>query len=152
LTALEKAIEADPNNKTVYFAAGSTFQDMMEADGAELDEETREEFLAKAGGYYDKALELDPNYKDAAYNKGAMYLNAGIDMDTQKNNLKLGDPNFEVLEKKASEMFEKAISALEVAHKLDPKNKPIVKYLKVLYGKIGNREKQMEMNNKLKEM
>ncbi len=152
LSALEKAIQADPNNKTVYFAAGSTFQDMMEAEGAELDAKTREEFLAKAGGYYDKALELDPNYKDAAYNKGAMYLNAGIDMDTQKNNLKLGDPNFEVLEKKANEMFTNAISALEVAHKLDPKNKPIVKYLKVLYGKIGNREKQMEMNNKLKEM
>lgn len=152
LESLEKAIQADPNNKTVYFAAGSTFQDMMEADGANLDAETREEFLAKAGSYYDKALELDPNYQDAAYNKGAMYLNAGIDMDTQKNNLKLGDPNFEKLEKKANEMFSKAISALEVAHKLDPKNKPIVKYLKILYGKVGNREKQLEMNNKLKEM
>ncbi|MEZ4938696.1 MAG: hypothetical protein R2799_13985 [Crocinitomicaceae bacterium] len=64
-------------------------------------------------------MELDPKYQDAAYNKGAMYLNAGIDMDTQKNNLKLGDPNFEKLEKKANEMFAKAIDALEVAHQLD---------------------------------
>ncbi|MEZ4938697.1 MAG: hypothetical protein R2799_13990 [Crocinitomicaceae bacterium] len=47
LDALEKAIQADPNNKTVYFAAGSTFQDMMEADAANLDAETRE-FRVKA--------------------------------------------------------------------------------------------------------
>lgn len=152
LKSLEKAIELAPDNKTIYFAAGSTLQDIMDAEGSDLDAETRAEFLKKAGSYYDKALELDPNYQDAAYNKGAMYLNAGIDTDTQKNNLKLGDPNFEKLEKKANEFFGKAIEALEVAHKLDPKNKPIVKYLKILYGKVGNREKQVEMNNKLKEM
>ncbi|MCB0478918.1 MAG: tetratricopeptide repeat protein [Crocinitomicaceae bacterium] len=153
LSALEKAIELAPDNKTIYFAAGSTLQDLMDADDSKLDAATREEFLMKAGGYYDKALELDPNYADAAYNKGAMYLNAGIDTDTEKNNLDLNDrENFQRLEKKANEMFNKSIEALEVAHKLDSKNASIVKYLKILYGKVGNREKQVEMNNKLKEL
>jgi tetratricopeptide (TPR) repeat protein len=152
LKSLEKAIELDPTNKTVYFAAGSTFQDLMDADDSKLDEATKKEFLEKAGSYYDKALEIDPNYQDAAYNKGAMYLNAGIDMDTKANNLPLGDPNEAKYKAEAKTLFEKAISALEIAHKLDAKNKPIVKYLKILYGKVGNKEKQLEMNNLLKTM
>ena len=152
LDALEKAIQADPNNKTVYYAAGSTFQDLMDQEGDKIDDETRKQFLDKAGSYYDKALELDPNYLDAAYNKGAMYLNAGVDITKKANNLQLGDPKFDVLQEQAKEMYEKAIPALEKALELDPKNKGIVRNLKILYGKVGNREKQTEMTNKLKTM
>lgn len=148
LDALEKAIKADPNNKTVYYAAGSTFQDLMDQEGEKIDDETRAQFLEKAGGYYDKALEIDPNYLDAAYNKGAMYLNAGVDITKKANNLQLGDPQFEVLQAEAKKMYEKAIPALEKALELDGKNKGIVRNLKILYGKVGNKEKQLEMRDR----
>lgn len=61
ISELDEAIAGDPGNVVYYFARANSFEAMGELD--------------KAASDYDKILEIDPSYYDAAYNKGVMYLN-----------------------------------------------------------------------------
>jgi tetratricopeptide (TPR) repeat protein len=74
ITKLDKAIADDPGNTIYYFARAISYEGLKELELAEAD--------------YDKILEIDPSYFDAAYNKGVMYLNkvaALVDEMNEKN-------------------------------------------------------------------
>jgi len=58
---LNGAIADDPDNTIYYFARAISYEGLGEND--------------KAAADYDKILEIDPEYYDASYNKGVMYLN-----------------------------------------------------------------------------
>ncbi len=58
---LDVAIADDPGNTIYYFARAISFEGIGDMDKASAD--------------YDKILEIDPSFYDAAYNKGVMYLN-----------------------------------------------------------------------------
>jgi len=62
VSELDEAIDSDPGNVVYYFARAITFEGMGE--------------IEKASADYDKILEIDPEYYDAAFNKGVMYLNS----------------------------------------------------------------------------
>lgn len=61
LAKLDKAIELDPGNKVYYFARGIARDGTGAWEGAEAD--------------YMKAIEIDPDYYDAHFNLGVVYLN-----------------------------------------------------------------------------
>jgi tetratricopeptide (TPR) repeat protein len=61
IAKLNAAIDEDPGNTIYYFARAISYEGLGQLD--------------KAAADYDKILEIDPRYYDAAYNKGVMYLN-----------------------------------------------------------------------------
>ena len=61
ITKLDAAIADDPGNTIYYFARAISYEGLDETE--------------KAAADYDKILDIDPEYYDAAYNKGVMYLN-----------------------------------------------------------------------------
>jgi tetratricopeptide (TPR) repeat protein len=63
---LDAAIAADPGSTIYYFARAISFEGLGETD--------------KAAADYDKIIEIDPEYYDAYYNKGVMYLNKVSDI------------------------------------------------------------------------
>lgn len=72
---LAKAIDADPENKTLYSVFGNTYDNLMK--DAE-DEETKMKMMAEAEKYYKIALEKDPEYGDVVYSLGALYYNEAV--------------------------------------------------------------------------
>lgn len=58
---LNAAIDADPASTIYYFARAISYEGLNE--------------IEKAAADYDKIIEIDPEYYDAYYNKGVMYLN-----------------------------------------------------------------------------
>lgn len=58
---LNAAIEADPESTIYYFARAISYEGLND--------------IEKASADYDKIIEIDPEYYDAYYNKGVMYLN-----------------------------------------------------------------------------
>ena len=60
ISELDAAIEEDPGNTIYYFARAISYEGLGDMD--------------KAAADYDKILEIDPEYYDASYNKGVMYL------------------------------------------------------------------------------
>ncbi|MFO7999331.1 MAG: tetratricopeptide repeat protein [Bacteroidales bacterium] len=73
---LSVAIEKDPENPSLYFALAANFDKMTQDTTYSANE--RQTFFQEAERYYQKAIELDPEYFDAIYNLGVLYYNEGI--------------------------------------------------------------------------
>jgi len=61
---LNKLLELDPNNAQLCFALGTIYGDENNGDVFDVD---------KARQYYERALEINPDYYDAIYNIGVLY-------------------------------------------------------------------------------
>ncbi|MDA0777860.1 MAG: hypothetical protein O3C19_02205, partial [Bacteroidetes bacterium] len=83
---LDVAIADDPGNTIYYFARAISFEGIGDMDKASAD--------------YDKILEIDPSFYDAAYNKGVMYLNKVAKVVDQLN----GEYKPSIIAKKEAEI------------------------------------------------
>jgi len=100
ITKLDKAIAEDPGNTIYYFARAISYEGLKE--------------MAKAEADYDKILEIDPTYYDAAYNKGVLYLNkvaALVDEMNEKNVYKPSE--IAKYESQINALYEKGIVQFE---------------------------------------
>lgn len=86
ITKLNAAIEEDPGNTIYYFARAISYEGLNDTE--------------KAAADYDKILEIDPEYYDAAYNKGVMYLNKIAKIVDELN----GEYKPSIIEKKEAEI------------------------------------------------
>jgi len=124
---LDKAIEADPNNKVYYFAKGTFFDQTDRYD---------ESFEA-----YQKALEIDPTYFDAMFNIGVLQFNKGADLFNEANDLPPDDfARIDELTELAFVEFQKAAEYFEKALELDPTDIVTMKQLKVIYFRYRTKE------------
>lgn len=129
---LEEALRIDNTNPTIFFAVGTTYDQMGQKD--------------KAKESYKKAIEFKPDYFDAIYNLGALYVNeAAIIMDAA-NKLPLGDPKYDVEKKKADEMLKEATPYLEKAVELDPTEINTLVTLKEIYARTQQYDKLTKIN------
>jgi tetratricopeptide (TPR) repeat protein len=137
LEYLAKAKANDPNNKSFYFAEGTLYDKMSDANNA-----------IKA---YDKAIEIDPKYYDAYYNAAVVYYNSAVKMMEEAVN---ETDNNKYLEKKAAaeEQFKKAIPYMEKASEINPQETSPLETLKALYYRLKMNDKLEQVNQKLKEL
>lgn len=132
--SLEAAVRLAPENHTLYFVQGQSYEAMEDRDEAE-----------KA---YLKAIEINPEYTDAYYNLGALHYNKGVEKYTKANELPLDaveeynkmaeDANKNFLD--AQPYFEKAFESLSDDQNL--KNSLIQ-----IYQKTKQNDKLSEINN-----
>ena len=136
LTNLDLAISKDPENALLVFARG-TIHDKKES-------------LALAAADYNKALELKPDYFDAAYNLGAMYFNQAANYNNKANEYSYKEATkIKEATKKAEEFFTKAKGPLKTAHEIDPSDKGTIDSLMKIYINEGDNENYKIMKAKL---
>jgi roadblock/LC7 domain-containing protein len=140
LASLKIAIEKDPKNISLYLVQGETYSQLAFPEvnegkkGAKYDEYTK-----KAEESYLKALEINPADFKANYNIGAYYNNIGAQISNAAN--KLTDmTKIAKEEKKAAEIFNKAIVYLEKAYEQDKTDRDTMTALKQLYIKTNQTE------------
>ena len=137
LTNLNTAITNDPSNVVLYFARGTVYENLKEIDKAVTD--------------YKKALELKPDYYDAAFNLGAFYFNSGADKINESNKLPLSaTKKYDALKAAAKKDFETAVPYIEAAHKAKPSDGATGEMLANLYTHTGQYEKATEIRAKFK--
>ena len=133
---LNVAIEEDPGNTIYYFARAISYEGLNENE--------------KAAADYDKILEIDPEYYDASYNKGVMYLNRVAKIVEELD----GEYKPSIIEKKEAEInieYKKAI--VEFEHVFNNNDDMPIAEKVVLAGtmkKIYARLEQMEKYNEMK--
>lgn len=132
--SLSEAIAADPTNKQLYFAVGTIYEKANKPE--------------KAVQSFQKALELDSMYEDAAYSLGAHYVNEGAKIKQSADSLPFGDPNYDKILKKADDIYKKAIPHLEHAARINPKNPEVMRALFQLHRRLGNTDKALEYKAK----
>jgi len=133
---LESALEIDNTNPSIFFAVGTIYDQMGDID--------------KAVGAYENALKLNPEYFEANYNLGALYVNQAADILDKANDLPLDAvAEYDAAKKKADEMLEKSLPYLEKALELMPDDTNTMVSLKEIYTRLGMTDKLKTIDEKL---
>ncbi|MDR0969899.1 MAG: tetratricopeptide repeat protein [Lentimicrobiaceae bacterium] len=110
---LKLMVEKDPSNHTIFFVLGTIYGD----------EENNPDIFNKdtAIEYYKKAIAIKPDYFDAVYNLGALYINEANKITATANELPLEEQKkYEEMTEEAAEILRTALPYVEKAHELDP--------------------------------
>lgn len=137
-TLLQEAIKLDPANPELQYNLG-----VISAESGQTEE-------AKA--YYEKALELDPNYVNAYINLSALILGKEEALITEMNNLgssKKDNLRYDELRKQRQDLYREAVPFLTKALELDGQNINAAKTLMNIYSILGETAKQNEMKAKV---
>lgn len=138
LKNLEQAIEQDKTNPTIFFAVGTTYDQLG--------------MFEKAESAYLNAIELNPDYFEAHYNLGALYVNKAAEVQQQANDLPLDDvEGYEKLKAQADDLLKKSLPHLEKAIELNPDDTNTLISLKEIYTRLNMLEKLKAVDAKLKE-
>jgi tetratricopeptide (TPR) repeat protein len=132
---LKLAIDKDPNNAVLYFAAGTIYDKLGNRDAV----------LAN----YKKAIEINSEYYDAFYNLGAFLFNEGKILQDKANEEK-DMKKYDAGKKLADAKFAEALPFLERAVELRPDDMDIANILLQLYGRLSMDEKFLELKKKIK--
>ena len=125
LQKIETAIANDPKNKTLYYYAGLTYSSAKD--------------YVKAGEYYQKALDIDPNYYEANLNQGFVIMSPAIDIFNAANKLPANkQKEYTAAIAKSDAIFTKAEPYILKATEENPTSLEALSNLKTVY--IGRKE------------
>ncbi len=135
---IEEATIKDPSNAELQFNLG-----ILAADSGDV---------VTAKKYYNKAMELNPNYVSANINMAVLLLGSDKDIMEEMNSLgnsSADNKKYDELLEKRKSMYREAIPYLKKAIELDVKNIDAVRTLKNIYSSLGETDKFKEMKAKL---
>ena len=97
------------------------------------------------------SLEIKPDYFDAIYNLGALYVNHAARLMTEANAIPMDKiKEYDAKKAEADAALEKALPYLEQAHQMDPSDRNTMVTLKEIYARKSMLDKVKEMDAKLK--
>lgn len=137
---VEKVIEKDPNNATLYYNLGVTTAKMGDQE--------------KAISYYKKAINIDPEMVNANINIASAILNKEQAIIEEMNGLGMSNADnkrYDKLQKERNELYREAVPYLEKVIQKEPKESPeykqSVQILTQIYGMLGETEKADALKN-----
>ena len=131
---MKEAIEQDPNNATLYFNLGVVnAQRGMKED---------------AIGYYEKAIEIEPEYESGYLNLVSLILEGESDIVDEMNSLgnsKSDNARYEILKNDRENLYRECVPILENLIEINNQNEEAIKTLMNIYGTLGDNEGFMKM-------
>lgn len=137
LKNLDLAIQSDPTNPLFPYVKGVIQQtEMKNNEGA----------MAS----YEQALAINPDYFDALYMKGVIYVEKANAYTEEMNKLPLNaTKKYNALKEEQKKVFQEALPYFEKAYAQKDYDADVLRALKEVYYKLEMNEKSMEMNKKL---
>jgi tetratricopeptide (TPR) repeat protein len=134
---LEMALKFDKTNPSIFFAVGTIYDQMGD--------------IPAATSAYENAIALKPDYFEANYNMGALYVNQAANLLDSANALPLDAvKEYDALKTKADDMLQKAVPYLEKSHELMPDDVNTMVSLKEIYTRLGMTDKLKTIDEQLK--
>jgi len=144
ITYIDKAIQDDPGNASLFFAKGTIYDKLADFE--------------KAIESYKKAIEVDPKYFDPYYNLGTIFYNKGVKYLEEANKIPAKEiEKYDGIIVKANEEFKNALPFFEKANEINPNDKSSIENIKNIYFRYRNESEEMnkkylEYNEKLQNM
>jgi len=135
---LEIATQKDPNNAELQYNLGVIASESDDNEGAKK--------------YYNKAIELDPNYINAYINMAALILNGEQAIIEEMNGLgssKKDDLRYDELREDRQDIYKSAIPYLDKALSINSKNVNAAKTLMNIYSVLGETDKYKAIKEKI---
>lgn len=140
MAKIDEAIAIDAGNVVYYFLKGSIQQTEMKDYEAAL-------------ASYNKAIEIDPEYADAYYNAGMVYIDMANELVEKMAALSYNETTkYNKYKEQQTEWFELSIPYFEKSLELLPNDEATIKALQQVYRKTGNHAKFKEMQDLLDAM
>lgn len=137
LDNLETALEQDTTNPSIYFAIGTNYENLEEYDEAE--------------NAYKQAIRLNPEYFDAFYNLGALYVNRAAAILDSANALPLEETEkYDKMKAEADAYLKESIPHLERALEINPNDRTTIVSLREIYARLNMTEKLNEIKEMMK--
>jgi tetratricopeptide (TPR) repeat protein len=151
---LKKAIEKEPDNKTLYSTLGNVFDNLYQREAEAGNDAKAQEYFDSALDYYNQATEKDPNFVDAIYSIGALYYNKAASMTAELNKLaedysKEGLKKYDAKKAEIFEQFDQALPWFKKAESLDPNDINTLIALKEIFARKDDLDTSKEMANRL---
>jgi len=112
--AMQKAVEIDPSNKLINFNLATAYYQLKKYEQAKK--------------YYDKTIELDPNYVDAY--KGLSYIilvpEEAITKEMNKDEVLMNDNLYNKYNKQRLDLYRKVLPVLEKALNVAPSDENVL--------------------------
>ncbi len=138
ISSLKEAIAKDTgniNNANFYFLIGKSYDDAGKTDSAET--------------YYKNAAKAKPDFFEAYYNIGAIFVNKASELQKTANDLPLDAvKKYNKINGEANDNLKKAVPWLEKSLKLHPNDIPTLKALKEAYARLKMIDKLKELKGK----
>jgi tetratricopeptide (TPR) repeat protein len=137
---LKEAIELDPYNADLNFNIGVISMDNKD--------------YPEARKYFDKALEINPNYANALINKSSTFIEEGNILNEKQNALKLpftkDAPEYNRLQVEKEKLFRRAAEVIEKELERFKENKDCLDQLQLIYYRLDDEDNRIRIE-KLKE-
>ncbi len=141
-------VEIDTTNYSVYFALG-TIYDKIVTDSL-TDDVTRREALTQAVAAYEQSLTLNPEYFNALYNIGALYVNTAATIEIEANALPLDAVDkYNEMKSELDGYLTKAAPFLEQATIMQPDDINTLQTLRLIYSRTNQPEKLREIGERI---
>ena len=135
---MEEAVLRDPSNPVLYFNLG-----VISAEQGDV---------KAAKSYYEKALEVDPEYKDSYLNLSALILDEEKPIVDEMNSLgtsRADNARYDELKEKRENLYRSVVPYLEKLLEIDPSDEQALKTLMNIFGTLGETAKYKEIKMRL---
>lgn len=135
---MSQIVATDPDNPEIYFNLGVGSAELGDTD--------------KALGYYEKAIQLNPEYEAAYINMAVMKLAGEGPLVEEMNNLGTSaadNRKYDELKAQREEIYKSTVPLLTKAYDLNPTNQEVLRTLMNIYGQLGEDAKYQDMKTKL---
>jgi len=135
---VEKALEKDPTNASLWQVYGRALEDKDKAKAIEA---------------YKKMIELDPKNFNGYYNVGTVYFNSGVEANDKANAIPLSDEaGFKAAIIVADDFFKQALPYFEQAYELNKVDSDLLIGLKQIYYRFKMNDKLAEVQKRMDEL
>ncbi len=135
---MQEAIAQDPNNDVLYYNLGVITTDQGE--------------IEKARGYYEKAIALNPDNKNAYLNLVSNILSGESKIVDEMNSLgtsRADNIRYDNLKVERENLYREAVPFLESLLKIDPKDVDALSTLRNIYGTLGETAKFKDLKDRI---
>jgi tetratricopeptide (TPR) repeat protein len=134
---LTDAIEKVPGNHLYYYELGYIYDNANDYENSVK--------------YYEKCLEINPDYFEANFNLGVKHYNQAAMISKEANFMTVDEykKKGKEVEEKAAVYFQKALPYFEKCHKLQPSDVGVLQTLTTVYGQLHMTDKAAEAKKQL---
>lgn len=150
---LAKAIEAEPNNPSIYSALGNVYMNLFNSEYSKnKDSEVAKGYFDESLKYFNQAVNLDPKQFDAIYSIGSLYFNKAVELIKIANGLpmdKEGQKKYKLYMDEASGLMSTALPYFQKTEAMQPSDINTLIALSEIYARMNEAEKSREFKARL---